>query len=65
MNDTKFKFENRKLLATDRCDSCSAAAKRRWVKIVDDKELELIFCNHHFLKVEPSMVAAGWWLQDE
>lgn len=64
MNDTTIKFERRELLAVDRCDRCSAAAKTRLVKLIDDEQLDIIFCDHHFRQHEPRLLIDEWWLQD-
>ncbi|MGH7484039.1 MAG: DUF7455 domain-containing protein [bacterium] len=42
----------------DRCDRCGSQA---WVEVVSPKSgFNLLFCAHHFARVELAMVAAGW-----
>lgn len=53
------------LVATDRCDNCSAAAAYRVSRIsADDPHdvpaMVLDFCAHHWKKHFPKMVDQGW-----
>lgn len=55
----------RQLQLVDRCDRCGAQAFARAVKMIDDKELELLFCGHEFNEVQPHLIAEGFLLQDD
>lgn len=46
------------LTVHDRCDhgACTAQARAR----VGKAELDLVFCGHHFARLEPDLVAAGF-----
>lgn len=57
----------RELILADRCDRCgeSSQAFVRVVKEIDDKQVELLFCGHHFNRYEVTLVASGWLVQDE
>jgi len=44
------------LNANDRCDGCGArAAVRVWLP----KDLELLFCSHHYTRHEPALISQG------
>jgi hypothetical protein len=57
----------KELKIADRCDPCGEASQAfvRTVKVINDQELELLWCGHHFAENEPKLVADGWWIQDE
>lgn len=42
-----------------RCDRCGAQPKQKITK----KEMELLFCNHHFDAHAPALMAGGWSTQ--
>lgn len=70
MNDTlieNINFDYRPLLLADRCDRCgeSSQAFVRAVLSIDGAPKELLFCGHHFHEHEPTLVAGGWFIQDE
>lgn len=55
------KVTTRTLVAVDRCDSCSAAARVRAVK---DSQ-ELLFCGNHARKNVVGLVESGWLIDDQ
>jgi hypothetical protein len=44
------------LTANDRCDACGARAS---VRVWMPGDLDLLFCNHHYQKNEPALIAQG------
>lgn len=65
---TKQKAVRRDLLPADRCDagtmgsSCGAQA---FVHVLFPSGGELMFCRHHYLKYQASLVAAGADINDQ
>lgn len=55
----------RTLNAIDRCDRCSVQAFVRAVKVIEDREHELLFCGHHYQEMEPKLIAQGFLIQDD
>lgn len=45
------------LTAMDRCDACTAAALVRVVRHLDS---DLIFCGHHYNKLQERLTSSGW-----
>lgn len=55
------KISTRALMAIDRCDYCSAAARVRAVKNTQ----ELLFCGNHGRKNVVGLVENGWLIDDQ
>lgn len=58
--DTAVQIPTRVLTALDRCDRCIGQA----YFIVKRDDSELMFCNHHGRKFEPTLAAGGWEVED-
>lgn len=48
------------LKVADRCDRCIAQAFLVVVKLVDDIELKLLFCKHHYEAHEAALLGQGF-----
>jgi hypothetical protein len=58
----------RELVLADRCDACPNQCSQafvRVVKMIDDKQHELLFCGHHYNRHNPALWIDGWLVQDE